>query len=206
MKYVLKTMVLGRTPDISISADRFKLLKEAKKTLSEAFAIEEKYELLLSNFLELHKEPLALASENMLRQRFDYAGFFDIRLAMNRKIVNLVTSTKLYLDHLLAHTKHFASSGENIEDIIRAYISEEYDGHFEYRFMEALRNHVQHKGLAVHLTPIGGNAKSYDETRLLEHSVSAYSVKKYLEENRKFKKSVLNEMPEKVELLWASKI
>lgn len=206
MKYMLKKLVLDRTPDIPINEDRFESLKKARKTLTEVFSIEEKYELLLSNFLDFIKEPLILSAENMVREEVSYSGYFDIRLSLNRRIVNLLTSSKMYIDHLLGHIQVFASMDEKVKDTVKGYLSEKYDISFEYRFMEAIRNHVQHRGLVVHSTPIGGMWKEEEDIKQMEYGINIYAQKKILAENRKFKKSILKEMPEKVELQYASKV
>lgn len=111
-------------------------------------AIEEKYELIISNYLELEKDSLSISSSNMLRRSYNYSDFFDVRSTFNRRIVNLLTSTKLYLDQIYQHVK---VCNLDLANIIKQKTNKEYDSVFEYRFMEALRNHVQHHGLAVHL-------------------------------------------------------
>lgn len=111
-------------------------------------AIEENYELLLSNYLDLEKECLNVAVDYMVRTSTDYTDLFNIRLAFNRRIVNLLTSTRLYKDQIQKYIGACTPNDKNILKRVKKLFSDEEDC-FEYRFMEALRNHVQHSGLAV---------------------------------------------------------
>jgi hypothetical protein len=60
MDYILKINSLGTFPEIKIDTVRFEKIKEAREILTNALAIEEKYELLLQNYLEFEKGLLAV--------------------------------------------------------------------------------------------------------------------------------------------------
>src|SRR5262245_5133446 len=98
--FYVKKGVLGDVPEIEISSDEFSNLERAKTVLTSAFAIEEKYEILVSNLFELEIELLRSAANNMLRHNSSYSDFFDIRSILNTRIVNLLTSARLYVDQL----------------------------------------------------------------------------------------------------------
>ena len=100
MKYTICIWAFGSHPEIEITQARFDEIKQAKNCLFAALSIEEKYELLLSNYLDLEKEYLNITSNYMVRDLKGYEDFFDIRLLFNRKIVNLLTSAKLYIDQI----------------------------------------------------------------------------------------------------------
>ena len=72
--------------------------------------------------------------------------------------------------------------------------------------MEALRNHVQHYGLAVDSISLPSTWIGEDKTRELIHKLKIYSTKETLSQNKDFKKVVFNEMPSKVELVKAIRI
>ncbi|VAX36632.1 hypothetical protein MNBD_UNCLBAC01-15, partial [hydrothermal vent metagenome] len=82
----------------------------------------------------------------------------------------------------------------------------EYDNNFEYRFMEALRNYVQHRGLAVHSTSMGGKLMPHKERDGLEFTTSLFSHKSEVESDKAFKKQISNEMPDKVNLMYAARV
>jgi hypothetical protein len=204
MRYVLRKRVLGSVPELEISHDEFLNLAAAREVLTNAFAIEEKYEIVLSNLLDLEKELLSLAAAEILRRPWDYSGFYAVRAVLNVRMVNLLTATKLYLDQLPQHVSKCLPTCADANEKIRSYCSEEYDSRFEYRFMEALRNYVQHRGVPVHSTSHGASWTSHEADGSLEYCVDIAAQRIYLEEDGKFKRSVLSEISDDVVDLKAS--
>lgn len=152
MFYQLRIHATGKYPEIEIDEVKFCSIVEARNVLSAAMAVEEKYELLVSNYIELEKELLKVAADDMIYRDRDYSVFFDIRLLFNQRLVNLLTSSRLYIDQIQQHIKTCLPNDLEASINVKGFFSKEYDAHFEYQFMEALRNFVQHRGLAVHST------------------------------------------------------
>lgn len=205
MRYVLWKPVLGAPPQIEITSDEYQALETAHVVLANAFAIEEKYEIVVSNYLDLEKEILNGAADSMVRRTIDYSGFFGIRSKLNVRIVNLLTSAKLYKDQMPQHVTRCLKADDAAKEKVERYYSEEYDSSFEFRFMEALRNHVQHRGIAAHFLSQSGRTTSEGEDSQLEYTLEVAALNSYLRDDEKFKKTVLTEMPEKVDLVKASR-
>ncbi|MDZ7643233.1 MAG: hypothetical protein U5K76_02735 [Woeseiaceae bacterium] len=91
-KYILIKAVLGQMPQLDIDETRYKALEAARDVLSNALAIEEKYEIVIANYLDFEKELLDKAVGNMARGLGDYGDFFELRLDLNKRLVNLLTS------------------------------------------------------------------------------------------------------------------
>ncbi|WP_438469502.1 hypothetical protein [Vibrio vulnificus] len=202
MNYKIGIWALAHYPEIEISRERFDSLVQSNNKLSAAMALEEKYDVMISNFLELEEESLCLTANYMLGRAYSYSGFFDVKLKFNRRMVNLLTSTRLYLDQYKQHVKEL---NPNLVDNVQAEFSKKYDTHFEYRFMEALRNYVQHKGLAAHAVKHASKWVSVENYDLLEHKTQYIAEKMQFESDGSFKKSVLKEMPNEVELLTVAR-
>ena len=200
MKYLVTILTTGNNPELVINESKFEQLKQAKECLSEILSFEEKYELLLSNYMELEKECLLISAQKMVYEDNEYMNFFDIKLLFNQRIVNLLTTSRLYIDQLSQHIK---ACNLNID--IKSFFSYEYDNNFEYRFMEALRNYVQHRGLAVHFTSIDTNWTSLDDDGEIQFKTRVYTKKDEVEKDSAFKKSVAKEMPDKVDIIYASR-
>lgn len=205
MTYVLRKAVLDIVPEIEITPAEFAALKAAREVLADAFAIEEKYEIVVSNFLALEKQLLDVAATNAVRATHSYGEFFNIRSALNICLVNLLTATKLYLDQLPQHIADCVPNSADIADAVKRRCSEEYDKNFEYRFMEALRNHVQHRGIPIHFIRQDGHWTSFDELGQMEFSIYIAAQRDVLESDGKFKKTVLSEMTQDVNLLGATR-
>ncbi|OCH17776.1 MULTISPECIES: hypothetical protein [unclassified Aliivibrio] len=207
MKYFfVKQMILGQTVALKIDEPKFEKLKLSREVLLSAKAIEEKYDLLVSNFLELEKEILSQLAQHMIFSQHSYQQSYELQSILNRRVVNLLTSTKLYYDQIEKHVRTCMKGQCKFGKEAKSYFSSEYDAHFEYRFMEALRNHVQHYGLAVHSLSLPSKWVGESEQKQLINQLKIYATKNEISQNKDFKKVVFHEMPEKVELIKAIRI
>lgn len=205
MRYFLTVDSISAGPQIEIDQERYESCTQAKTILAECLDIEENYEILVANYLELEKQILDITITSMVREHIGYSDFFDVRLALNIRLVNLLTSARLYCDQLFHCTKVSLSHLGGPKEVIKPMCAREYGENPMYRFMEELRNHVQHRGLPVHWTSTSGRWTSLGEDGLLEYSMDLGVQRKLLEEAGKFKKNVLREMPDKVDLKTASR-
>ncbi len=53
MSYILQLAVINRVPEVPITEEHVAEARRARTVLNAAFALEETYDLLVSNFLEL---------------------------------------------------------------------------------------------------------------------------------------------------------
>jgi len=203
MKYILKINALGQFLEVALSEKHFNTIKKSRDTLTDGLEMEEIYEILISNYFDFEMEILEQSAQLMIRNPFEYKDFFDARLGFNIKIINLLTACKLYVDQLYRHIRGIMDDKPNIKKEVKKLFSTEYDNHKEYRFMEAFRNHVQHQGTPVHWTQFNRFSNDLKEQRKLLYSMEIASQKKYLQKNRDFKPTVLDETPDSVDLkIW----
>ena len=109
----------------------------------------------------------------------------------------------LYLDQLGQDVADCIPNDGNAVSKVKSACSKEYDEHFEYRFMEALRNYVQHRGIPVRVVRLKSGWTSFDESGRMEFALEFFSQRRELATDDKFKKSVLNEIPTEIELRTA---
>jgi len=147
-RFLMIPLVRHRSSWIDISETEFNDLTTARRTLRAAVAIEQNFWLLVENYLDYEKELLNLALQGSVRSRFDWqSGQWD-NLEVNRRLANLLSSARLYIDHL-SHS--FANvAGVDARDEISRQCAAEYDSRLGYRVLEALRNVMQHTSLGVH--------------------------------------------------------
>jgi hypothetical protein len=201
MKPYLQPALLSPPPPLEIEEAEYSILLQSRPVLDAAFSFEENYDLLVGNYIELEYAALSLSAESMLRQRHDYEDLFEVRAELNRRVVNFLSAARLFVDQL---PQRIALCGGE-KDELKAKLSSEYDVSFEYRFMEALRNHVQHSGSAVHALSIGGNWQPPRERKKKVFNLQAFTQKRFLLLDKTFKKKTLAECPEKVEVLVAAR-
>jgi len=94
---------------------------------------------------------------------------------------------------------------DRLASTVRELLSKQYGESFEYRFMEAFRNHVQHSGLPTHSIQFGSTWTPEFERKWQENYVLAFATRSLLAEDKKFKKAVLDETPDRVDLVHATR-
>jgi len=186
---------------LRISEDDYVALKRASEALSEVVFLEEKFDIVLENMLELEVEMLRSTEKFLL---FSDTGQPDEKLILNRRIINLLTACRLYLDHAQHHLNSLV--GKNADELsgIKRQISEQYDRYFGYRFMEAMRNFVQHRGYPISELSYGrGEAVKHhlsdvdhdrDRSDLTRYDITPIIKLADLKKDGTFKKAILNEI------------
>ncbi|GAA6183792.1 hypothetical protein [Aliiglaciecola sp. NS0011-25] len=201
--------ISNKSTKITIEKSKYERLKECKVILSEAFALEEKYELLISNYNELETQLLKNSLSFMLDRTDDiYHDGFEERLMFNRWIVNLLSSAKMIFDQVNTHVRKCLpyENGEVLKERVNSLYSREYDKHFEYRFMCALRNFVQHCGLAVHVVKRNRSWTEQDSTDRMKNSVIILTKKANLSGEKRFKRDIYHEMPSEMNLIYSTRV
>lgn len=182
-----------------ISEDRYDSVKAAKATCIFALELEEKFALLLDNFYEFEIELLKLAEATRIWPSRDHSDSMLERLKLDQRIVNLLTACRLYSDQ----TDHGISSlfGNPSDELsgVKSFKNSLYDDHWGYRFIEALRNHVQHSGLPVHTISYNKSRIPGAEQDYWQFTIIPQASVKNLAEDSAFKKSILTELMEKGE-------
>jgi hypothetical protein len=198
--YFLKVLVLAPTPEVKINKTTYQLCKVSMDILQHALSIEEKYELLISNYSDFENELLGITNKLLIRPPLNYSDFFDDRVLLNRKLVNLLTSARLYVDQMTQHVEACVPNMENVQLTTKSFFASEYDTNLSYSFMEALRNYVQHRGLPVHYVTMTTSRVEENGESLLEFRVDLRAVKSQLKKDKTFKKKILNQIDDEVDL------
>ena len=197
MKYQITEDVLENSPVVEISKDLFESLRIARNTLSQALYLEEKYELLLKSYFEWEQTIAIVNLYNMTYRMSGYEDFFEHRININLKLITLLTVSRLYIKHTQSHLKHLMDGHKEFH---RKILATQYDNNIDYRFMDALRNYMQHREIPLHWITYSRKLKERDKNEFIEFSVQLKTDKKKLDEDGEFKKSVLNEIPENINL------
>jgi hypothetical protein len=192
MDYGLARLVFGSRKFVSITEDEYLDIRQRSDLLLEALFIEEKFDLVIDNYLEFETDLLDSVAREMVRGVENWTSFQRERNQMNRRVVNLLSSCRLYLDHTRHHLSKMGNDNSENVQAIEAITSAQYDGSLGYRVMEALRNYVQHRGYPIH--GVSFSAKWVDDRKKLMYAVTPYMKVNDLEEDRKFKATVLEEL------------
>jgi len=197
MEYILARASLGYRLKSPISEEKFQELKTAHVTLFQGLQIEEKYDLLIENYIEFEESQIKLALQHAIRTDFDYWQAYQNRSILNRRLSNLLSSTYLYLKSYEQHLKKIYSaegkSSEAIESVKNLVVEYEKTNN-DFKIMNLLRHHSQHCGLPVHF--VSWNSKVIEDsesTPMLEFTLD-YST--YSDEVRKGRRDNANALKE----------
>lgn len=204
MKYFLQTNV-GTTGFEEISQNHYEALKNSFFCLLNAYQLEQKYDLIVSNYIELELEFNSVLVNHLVGRYPGWINHLEVQLSINRRLANFLSTCKTYADQRDRHLIFCFAGDRHIAKKIKEFASSVYDEKRDYRLMEALRNHVQHHSLAVHESKIGGSRRTSELDSDLEYKAGFYLQKDEILKNKKFKPSVRDEMPDKVEIISAAR-
>ncbi len=202
MEYEIRIFAIGVNPNdkIAISEDEFNTLKESRGILTAGLAIEDKYEVLLTNYEDFEKEILSSTLESELKRPRDYSDFRPLIVRFNIRIINLLTACRLYVDHIMQHVHDIIPVKEDGINLISQFCSEKYDNNLEYRFMEKLRNYVQHNAFPINNTSVKSwVVKNENSDREWASTIELICDRKVLEDSN-FNKDVLAELGDQIYL------
>jgi len=117
MDYGLARLVLSSRAFVRISENEYQEIKNARSALFESLFIEEKYDLVVENYLEIERSLLESVVRNMILSGQDYRWFQMERSLFNRRLINLLTSARTYVDQVKHHLNNiFDTEGEEAGD------------------------------------------------------------------------------------------
>lgn len=194
MKYKITSAEIRNTDFLELSKEEYEKYQHVRKCLLNCLFIEEKFDLLIENYLEYEQELLDLSVRPMVLANPFTPGWERLghaeRRTITRRIANLLSLCKLYIDQ----TKHHVSTiyGQQSEEYtaLDSEQSKQYDNLFGYEAMAALRNHVQHNGYPIHAVR---HPYKRNENQIM-FTLTPVIITKYLEDNKYFKQSTLRKL------------
>lgn len=196
-EYILEQFIIGPRLQLSISERRYKELAHARNVLSEALAFEQRYELLLGNFLAMELAFTEICLRAKVEPQHRYADSAEILEKANRHVVNMLTAMRAYADQVVQNFKCLELV-PSFSEVAKSELNKAFGRSSDYRFMCSLRNHVQHKATAVH-----GFIASDDGIRDANgwvETVKFIANQAALRSDKDFKSRVLDEQPEKIDV------
>lgn len=196
MKYGITQLVSGCDTFVQISEVEFERIRTARESLFTVLSIEEKLEYVIENFRELELECLDIALDEITRWTSDWSRGIGNVHRVSRRIANFVATCRMYFDQVSQHVRELFGRDSNEVALLKKSRSEAYDSALSYRFLEALRNYVQHcdlaiHGLKMHTKRVDENATSSSVIHFVVPQVTLASI-----DRKHFKSSVLDEMIE----------
>jgi hypothetical protein len=180
--------------DLEISLEEFTSFKAAKQNLLVLLSIEEKLQILLENYAEFEATLLTQTVNKIVFPKFDWSEKVALIYLVNRRIVNLLTACRLYIDQTKHDVNSIYGADCDIGKEIRKEFSRQYESRLGYRTMETLRNYVQHRGLPVDSVEYLATAASAAKPSYVLNIVTPYLDTRQLQEDDRFKPAILAEL------------
>ena len=196
MKYGITRLGVGCGQFIELTPEEYEAAKTAKTSLLAALGVEDKLDILLENYAEYELELHQITTRQYLfpALALDWSGFQQNMQTVNRRLANLLSACRLYLDQVRHDICEVYGKLSKQHCELRDSISNEYDSNLGYRVMDALRNHAQHRTLPVQYLKYNQSLDKRQDIVLVKHiCIPGLSVTR-LEEQGGFKASVLEEL------------
>jgi len=191
-RYVLCRHAIGQRGEIEISEAEYHGLAADIDVLVELSDLEEKYNGFIDNYFELERGLLEEALRAMIYRDYSTTGLQGAKNTISRRIMNLLTSIKLYLDSFPQHADRLLA-GEQLLNLKNAP-ARAYNRSLSYRTMEALRNYAQHEAFPVHSWAVKQEWDTSTEPKLLRATVKPSLDLLRLAKANQFKKKVLDDL------------
>jgi hypothetical protein len=194
MHFALTKAFLGYGHFVDISKEEYQAIGASKKNLIEALYLEQKLDMVVEDYFEFEMELLATSTRQMVQRNQDYYWFQEEINRLNRRIVNLLSACRLYLDQSIHHLSCIYGKGAEKLNNVRKKISKEYDSKLGYRVMEAMRNYVQHRGFPVHKWTFHTKRVERKGKSQVLFTLAPFIDVQELRQDKKFKKEVVEEL------------
>lgn len=180
---------------VTLSQVEYDELRRAIGVIDALWYLEESYDTLLQNAVELETAVAYLAA-NQRANVFSLPDEVDLEIRLlNRRLTNFLASARAFIDSVKAR---LSQAGEPISgkcDNVRLLFSEQFDSEFGYRLMEALRNHTQHRAAAIRqCLPVPRARRSEQGEAVQESSVSPQIERNELVENKRLRSKTRDEI------------
>jgi hypothetical protein len=195
MKYSISRDVLSLSGEIPLTPEEYATIRKAKRQQIVFLGIEETFDLVLENYAEYERDLYDVAFHHLLYRDLDWIVLQGHRALVNRRLLNLLSAARLYLDQISHDLTTLYDHGSAVAVAVDDARTQQYETKLGYRAMEELRNYVQHRNLPIH----GLRYPAQVEEPLTASSKIRYGIVPFLntahlEEDKKIKRRIVNEL------------
>ncbi len=193
-KYALEALLSSSQASVLIGKNDFDAIALAHENLLAFVFAEEKFDLIVQGYTEFENELLNQTFQQLLNNAKNYNWQQEKRGQINRKLINLLSATRGYGDHI-RHAVHSLLGRDSPEAATCVeQFSKCYDASMSYRVLEALRNYSQHSGFPIHAMSFSIAKRDQPRRNRVAATMAVYTKTQYLRKDAQFKKSVLEEL------------
>jgi hypothetical protein len=169
-EYYIRRLGSG-DPPITITAAEYEAIADARAALRRVSALGNQLIMLLENYIEFERELYGLSLRYAVYNHAEWGEFQDAIYTINRRLLNLLASCRLYLDQGAHEISELFGSDSLAARAFDSARKHEFDNTVGYRMMEGLRNHLQHQDIAVHQLGFQNQRHEVDDGAVLVHGI-----------------------------------
>lgn len=203
----LRAHYFGATTVLQLTDAEAEQVKAATEVNLNALHLEELYDGVVADYLELETEILNATAEFIVKPDAAIGQIDKVRRLFNRRLMHLLSVVRTYIEVAPRYLGLLISDADRGRGVFKAATSSEYDALLGYRVLEALRNSAQHWGLPLHSVSLNsqlmGDVGTDAAALQVRHSIEPQILLAELRRSEKFKRKVLNELeagPESIDL------
>lgn len=199
MKYELVSLSARTSETLEITETDFVAIRTARRRFLALLDIEEKFDITIESYFDYERTRIDLALRQMVTFYVPHPALAaDVRV-VNRKLLNLLAAAMLYdkqLDHGFCVLYGRNSSKWSHVKERRASLKSSSLG---YQVAEAVRDHIQHRGLPVNTLFYQLTAKEAGGERRVQVTTDPYLAVDQLQDDRKIPKGLIKKLKERGE-------
>lgn len=178
-RYVVRLSGIGSLPTMEITQERKDAVVGAYHNLVAMVETEDKWDLVVENFREYESQLVSTSVDQLTIRDKRIPRFFEVGRFHARRLVNLLSAAKLYVDHL---KKVVPKAGTVSVPSLVGRIDAAYRDDHDYQLVMELRNHLQHAGLPISGSMGSSRVGTPDLVQFLFYYTVRLDVKRFLQD------------------------
>lgn len=185
---------------LPLTEEQFKELKRARKRLSLVHAVSHKYRLVLSNYRIIDQHMAQLGE--LYASQYSVEDIEKLKPQLNASINNYVLSARIFTSQLKRHIQSCLPTERERVTELSELMDRLYQRSFAYRFVDAMYDYVTYYGLSFHAFHCQSSiVLDEDGQPQRRFDFKAYIEREYIGGPADFRASVLEETPERIDVL-----
>ncbi|HEY8271206.1 MAG TPA: hypothetical protein VIG33_09995, partial [Pseudobdellovibrionaceae bacterium] len=132
-----------------IDESKYLCIKRHCQIINEFFEDYLGYWILEGNIDSFYRYTSYDHSKILLKRSLSETEHERVRIQLNRKFLNILSSFRSFIDHADTAVARQAAKGDDISKIFKLAQAKEFDSNLYYRFIWDLRNYAQHCTLPI---------------------------------------------------------
>ena len=155
MEYWICEFAIGKPKGLKIDERKFNDIKECNLSLMSMLDMENRYRIFTDSLREFELEFIKICLDHLFGDLRDESAMRSLFPKANQQCLNVLTSARMYIDQMKRSLKAMEGNIPDLYSDVKAEFSRHYDQEFYFRFMENLRNIIQHSELPISNIKLG---------------------------------------------------